>query len=1703
MADVIRKATNKFTKGLVLDFSPENTQNEVLTHALNATLLTFNGNEFSLQNDMGNARVETAFLPEGYIPVGTCEYGGIIYIVSYNPLEDKSQIGCFPSPERNVSSDELGIENKILSKTYFQGTLSDGITPDGTIKNTTQYVLLKNDSLNPGDKFLVCSNKELYNENLSDLWVKDQNSENYNLVDNPILSLNIVSIEDSGKIVYLNSDLVDYNVQYGSNDYKYHILGDASQDDQTFNQASVDVDNYRNILSSGYNVFKSKTSGKLAILAELIMIDSYSVTHRVVPSKMVNEDGTETTIEGKFDVIISTEILPEITSDNYYLTPKLKYYNLNKSQGFIQTKVGSIPMFVSDETNKITYNPVFYNTTLTDVYVPVNISDDDLKITLQDSSEFNFFKAGTYHGRFEPIEFSANSDEIIYSRFERNLFYKMDKSQLLDASGSVDTDYYINEMKAKFYSSGDGKLFTIFPNVNTDLRDRELYIKFSEDTYIPSNKLTISSEFNHIYTNDTTETLFKITYPKCGQIHTYTVADFIPEHSKNTYPDIKLASIKLPDVVYKNGLDLPFKYDYTLVPCMNYGKLQHLAVSNTVDFSKLHAFNQSTFSTWKYRIDGDQLRLTFGADVFDTYETDKVDGLVLEFYDAWGFAGSLTIEDKKSYSGVFTKVIPLNTLQALSNKRITDKESVYKHNVDIKEGRDYEGNVIPDYFELNGSQVTWNVENGWSIPDEELNDCGTIYSNILYGVKAYLRRPSTSGKEYIKTNEFFLYTLPIFNEYYYNLDNFNNIFNPQLDLVLTYKLEDYSTKIPYTGDSGIRNGYCIKDSDTVNQYIGGSSKESFDVTKYYKYSGTTNLWLEIGLKQEYETFNVSYSPEINKYFSTDLELISNEGQANFDVDNSSIKNTTITNKLHYNHSDGTISESVNTLHINGNGSSTSLDTDISKYNFINGNPVESIPIDYDFVVGYPITVTNIRETQVPATTVCALCHQDTEGNYNYSDFGLYESDGELLSDVMFYNGGVWNVEEFGVCRMISTTGTTMLDQCRIVDSYSQHANNIQQQDLLNAGEPLRKMLEHVGKLTFCQPHAHGMSIDNGTNIYKYSDVLGMSPNENLGDSCLGIIATDVLYNNPHYSMSLNTQLSMQGAQFVSTLDYKTCSGKIYKLDKDDLVETDKEYTMRQFTGLTASEIASFNAKLIQTMKSVYAYNPDYDSINAYIGEVKVTREDIKFSSNLISKNAKLEFEDKTFNDFIYLGTTNFKSYLTYLSSYSDFSVTDDDGILLPQVSLTPGLTYCGGDGTNYLISSLTYNIPTPDDIESDLDYSDNGMIIVQNHDGTRSYIKGDLNKKLLYGLKDGILVQLDVTNYQIDDSGSLSLKQDVVETSKAVSLTITKEILHNATSHSAKDYLEFTQKVTFNGVEEDVNLKLHILPYGTYYLPSDASSLYMSKQGYFQVSIDSDDPRYKVTGINMHVKTYGKILNEALMLSWYVKPEADTVQKILSNQSGTVLSALTHNDETAVIALNRPNRDPMVTAVKTFWASPNPEEHLCQASYTDYGGNSYILYFQEFFESWVASKQILFDKYRSNTLEGIPLFEISIDEISFKVTKTSTLFSDSDSDIIYVNKTSPEYYLDKLTQRYSVLSKYADARLRGTSITLNDLEYNPTKDGHRLFMRNKCYSSAGAYRNIIYYRSITDKSSWTNNENYQHKNHLYIQTGPCFTSDNL
>ena len=50
--NTVMTAKSTFSEGLVMDFSPDNTQASVLTSALNATLLTFNGNESAPPKDL-------------------------------------------------------------------------------------------------------------------------------------------------------------------------------------------------------------------------------------------------------------------------------------------------------------------------------------------------------------------------------------------------------------------------------------------------------------------------------------------------------------------------------------------------------------------------------------------------------------------------------------------------------------------------------------------------------------------------------------------------------------------------------------------------------------------------------------------------------------------------------------------------------------------------------------------------------------------------------------------------------------------------------------------------------------------------------------------------------------------------------------------------------------------------------------------------------------------------------------------------------------------------------------------------------------------------------------------------------------------------------------------------------------------------------------------------------------------------------------------------------------------------------------------------------------------------------------------------------------------------------------------------------------------------------------------------------------------
>ena len=1970
MADVIRKATNKFTKGLVMDFSPENTQQEVLTHALNATLLTFNGNELSLQNDMGNARVETAYLPEGYMPVGTCEYGGIVYIVSYNPLEDKSQIGCFPSPERNISNKELGKEDARIERSKFQKVDSNGVLT-GDLVNTTQYVLLKNDNLNPGDKFLVCAGKEIYNERLADLWVdKDDKHyagqkdfpEGFELVNNPVIALNVVSIEESGKIVYLNSDIRHYlstnsyskevnGVQESFTDtYKYHILGEMPRNGDKYEQASVDVDSYRNVLNSGYSVFKSKTSGKLAILAELITIDSYSVTHSLVPKEGV---------EGSFDIVIHSEVSPEVTHANYNTVPKLQYYHLKNSQGYLQTADDNsntlIKTLFTENDGIWSIDPEFLSTRLSTIYTPIS-EDINLNQPLSRTGQFNFHPQDTYHGRMQEYggEVSGAVDNKVYTKFTEGKYHRVKKDQVVD-----NREYFTKNLNAKFYRYSVNGDYVEFPKENTleesytyyvkittyeyhdvqrdikyqngsvllyklaseptaatkeeiedkliekfqqieihsyreatteelsdgttlytkdgntytthtgpaeagvtyyvldieqafvsigfeinqedytgeiyyyptakdyvgalpedlevywdfekypkeetapwgcpeilywreeveayrratdkelvefktsDLqffyrtdykyisdvnahedRDGQLFVVVPIDTYVSCERFIPSTDYNYIAGYDKPYHVDepKDGFPNEGPIMLFTVADFIPHDENDTslqYNDITLANIKIPRDISVHGLDLPFKYDYTLVPCMNFGRLDHLAVSNTVDFSKLHAFKSSDFTTWKYHIDDNQLRLTFGADVYDTYETDKVDGLVLEFYDLWGFAGSIEITDKKSYSGIFTKIIPLNALNAISKNRIIGStySTSFERNINIREKQDDTTTQAAEgqdpTFVLDGKEVQFRgYSSGWRYVEnnaslEENNDCGTLYSNVLYGVKTYLRRTMNAGqkneyREFIETKTFFLYTLPIYNDYYYTVNDFSGLTNPQIDLALTYKMQDKSTREVYN-TTGIINGFCTEDNETIGKYLGGflQGMSNINAIKYYKYSGQTDVSLEIGLKKEYNDINMYYSPDINQFYSCKLELVSDDSKDRpytaYVEDSTGLS---LEEALNYkNKNTDSIPLSVNDIHFAEGGYTRPIEKSFASYNFLSNQNGKSIAINYDFVVGYTVDITDIKSTEVQATTICALYHQDSSGVYNSEDFGIYEQDGQYMSSAMFYNSGTADQEIFGMCRQISTEASkTMIEQCQSFTSTTTDAQEIKTAGKLNTGDPLKQMVQYIGKLTFCQPHAHGLSDIYGVNIHEGSSAsfYGIPPEVggwDAGDSdddTMGTAPRSFLLNNPKYNLCVNTKNAVAyNSEFISTIDWKEIEGQVLGINVDNAGDAKggvwKTYTMREYTGFTSDQVATFNKKLLKTMSSVYAYNPDYDSLEVNVGNVSVQKRQAKFVSNLINTHSNLEFTGNlSLNDFIYLGPIKFSDYLVWLNKYSENSegvklaVTskkDDKVITLEQLQFIPSFTYCGTSDANYLISSLTYNTPTPVELEDELSFKASNTLVIKHSDGNIDFITGIPNKKALYGFNSELkkLIQLDVSNYTIDSEGNLKLNSNNYSTeTQACGVTLDQESLENAMKTHHNFSYDF---VGSDGITSTIDLMLdvtcsaptyRILGYGT-------NSVIIAVQRLGTMYAEGFDFSYNISVKSVNNNKYSYYLKSkdawvscngvVLYPSMVTLDGGDNKRISLMDQSYEQLHSLIY-DGFATLVTPSGTTGYMIEAL-----SPGISSMYLNGEHVNRHGMMWASNYSRF----VTELETAYD----SDYNYIELYEFTLDSINFDITRRAKLATSSES--ILKTSMTTKYY-ETVDHKYRVLDTYEDARIRGTSLTLNDLMYEPNVDGHRLFIRNNIYKYDSTYRGKLYYRSldVNDaevRASWDARRTVanRNKNSLYLFTGPCFITDNL
>lgn len=319
------EATNTFTDGLIMDFDPLVTPNTSLSSALNATFVTMNGKENVLQNDMGNCQIEGANLPAGYVPVGTAEMGGIIYIVSYNPLTNRSQIGSFPSPARNIFSETENINNVTLKENIFlTNTTEDFRKKSGRedlkdITNTAYRAKLTKETLHSGDKFYVTGNSIAANINYLSHW------ENNNYIPGYI-KLSLGTLDSNNRFVYLNNLL------------KVPVYTDICK---------LDIRDSGNPYEDVYNTYNSKIAGELYLSAQLELIDSFDVTWDLVGI-------TETEYTINFECTYTSEFPDiklgsiDIIADKYY------YKQLSESEQSQKSCTIQLTIDKSVSTFKIT-----------------------------------------------------------------------------------------------------------------------------------------------------------------------------------------------------------------------------------------------------------------------------------------------------------------------------------------------------------------------------------------------------------------------------------------------------------------------------------------------------------------------------------------------------------------------------------------------------------------------------------------------------------------------------------------------------------------------------------------------------------------------------------------------------------------------------------------------------------------------------------------------------------------------------------------------------------------------------------------------------------------------------------------------------------------------------------------------------------------------------------------------------------------------------------------------------------------------------------------------------------------------------------------------------------------------------------------------------------------------------------------------------
>lgn len=406
-----KETTNTWSDGLIMDLNPINTPKTVLTDCLNGTIITYNGNEHSLQNDMGNYALKNCALNPGFIPIGMKEYGGVLYIVSYNKSNNNVEIGSYPSPSKiETAKDEEDSSGFQFDEITLKGLYED------LKKSYNKTIVFPKVILNPGDEYRIArTNSDIlgmkpwfYSE-----WGIIDNNNNFHKVSVKTVNKNIIDgevkyVDDqgndaanynranwkiSGNLAYKqelinieNVVVIPTSIPYKENDNIIHINLKISftVNKKYFNESKPDS-----------NLFKCEVLGKDCGIPTIIELNNNN--YKVIFT-IEDEDGF-------------------ITNDNSItITPKIyKEENEGEKNVIVDISYPEIKYTVNSDL-AISVNDIKFGNTLWTYYV----TDDEFTLNFDTIGFKNTITKLNYTLKFNAKDIDGNIIELVPKDFEWN-----------------------------------------------------------------------------------------------------------------------------------------------------------------------------------------------------------------------------------------------------------------------------------------------------------------------------------------------------------------------------------------------------------------------------------------------------------------------------------------------------------------------------------------------------------------------------------------------------------------------------------------------------------------------------------------------------------------------------------------------------------------------------------------------------------------------------------------------------------------------------------------------------------------------------------------------------------------------------------------------------------------------------------------------------------------------------------------------------------------------------------------------------------------------------------------------------------------------------------------------------------------------------------------------------------------------------------